>query len=1396
MSASKKITKKFFLLAAVSAIIMMAGAYTVFLYQKENIQKGQQRELKVIADYKANEIINWRNSYYRAADAITHDEKVIAFSENYSGTEKSKDKELTEFKKYLVELSERYRFSGIHVCSGTGNEILSSFEDGTQTDEMIHDICADGNSISAPFLSDFQKDAQGRIHLTLVVPVFRYSGVKKIPHLILFGRINPAEELYPVLSSWPYESRSSETTLTAVKGDLLVFLNTLRYKSNTALTLKLSLADSAYVSVKAYKAANRIVEGIDYRGEAVTGYLKRIPETDWALTVKTDASELTEPVLYSVAYISGFSLLFLGAIVSGISILFRTEKKRIYKTLYKQELEKNSLLRQYDYILQNSGDMIFLTNAQGMITEANQKALKEYGYKREEIIGQQEEVIHGTAECPSVQEVLSALQKKEGIVFETQHRKKNGEKFPVEISATMLKIDGEIFYQSIVRNISERKEHERKIRQLNRLYSMLSASNKAIVRKTNADELFSEITRVAVHLGKFKGIWIGSKTDEGAIRTIRESGFSNGCAPLKDILLIKKSEKFLKGFSGGNVYYCNDISGMDFLSEEESGHMKVHSFAAIQIATAGKNPVYVILISEKKKFFGEDDRILLEEMAEDLSFGLRFFDMEKSFRATEASFKTLVEESPVGIFILDSEGRMTYSNKIVNQITGLEDSGLENYSWMQILHPEDKKQIIQKWTDAICRRSEFNAEGMLNRPDGTVVYWRGKTTPIRSGDDIIGHAGILIDESDIITKQAEIGRLFLAVSQTTSSIMITDLKGNIEYVNPAFERMTGYSAEEVQGRNPSILQSGLTPRVTYTELFSRLTAGESWRGEFINKRKNGDIFYETASITPVRNKSGQTVSYLAIKDDVTTVRKYQKAIENQMKLFVNVLELLPVGVWILDANGKIISGNEAARKIWGGEKYVGLDQFAEYKGRWYKTGKEIQPDEWAAARAIRNRETSINEEIEIDCFDGTKKIIYNSSVPIINAQNELTGAIIVNEDITAIKRTEKELTEAKDRAEEMNRLKSSFLANMSHELRTPMIGVLGYSEIIYDGGFNEEVTEYGKLIHKSGKRLLDTLNLILDMSRLEAGKLDIKKETVDLVKITSEAVENFAGIAERNGLYINFEPEYHYLKIISDERLLNSIVNNLINNAVKYTHTGGVTVQISAIEKTEPGKKMIRISVEDTGIGIAPENHEMIFDEFRQVSEGTDRGYEGTGLGLSITRKFVEKLGGAISLKSEQGRGSVFHVFLPADVTDELKNEDARIVLADEEKIHTAARKRILLVENDELNATIIQKFLYGKYITDHVWDGESAIEKSREQQYEAVLMDINLGKGVDGLAAARGIRSGSLNNNTPVIAMTAYAMQHDRSYFLNGGCTHYMAKPFRQIELLQLLEEIFTGGA
>lgn len=496
-----------------------------------------------------------------------------------------------------------------------------------------------------------------------------------------------------------------------------------------------------------------------------------------------------------------------------------------------------------------------------------------------------------------------------------------------------------------------------------------------------------------------------------------------------------------------------------------------------------------------------------------------------------------------------------------------------------------------------------------------------------------------------------------AIEQSPVSVVITDSMGNIEYVNPHFCKVTGYSSAEAIGQNPRILKSGEKSQEEYKELWDTILSGKEWYGEFHNKRKNGELYWEKAVISPIVNQEGEITNFCAIKEDIT-------------------------------------------------EK---------------------------------------------------KKMI-------------------------------EELVTAKEKAEEMSRLKSHFLANMSHELRTPLIGILGFSEIMLEDLEEPALRQMAETINRSGTRLLDTLNLILDLSRVEAGRLEIKRETVDVTKIISGTVNLFSEAAARKGLYLRTDLSDESLIIKSDPKLLEQILNNLINNAIKFTREGGVTVTL------ESGPDRIRMSVADTGIGISPADQKIIWEEFRQASEGFSRNFEGTGLGLTLTKKFVEKLGGTVNLESELGKGSVFTVELPVHpenslLTQEVISEEKPIV---NNLVTTSAsmKTKILLVEDDPVAIDLVKAMLGPTYEIEVVIKGQEAIESAAQKIYDLILMDINLGKGINGLEVTKAIRKMPEYKTVPIIAVTAFAMVGDKEEFLAAGCSHYLSKPYTRKQLLSLIQE------
>lgn len=397
-------------------------------------------------------------------------------------------------------------------------------------------------------------------------------------------------------------------------------------------------------------------------------------------------------------------------------------------------------------------------------------------------------------------------------------------------------------------------------------------------------------------------------------------------------------------------------------------------------------------------------------------------------------------------------------------------------------------------------------------------------------------------------------------------------------------------------------------------------------------------------------------------------------------------------------------------------------------------------------------------------------------------------------DITERKKANELLIESKLKAEESERVKSNFLANMSHELRTPLNGILGFSEILQEETKDENTKEMAGVIHNSGIRLLDTLNMVLDLSRLEASKVNPQILPVNVCKILDESAILYRTVAEKKGLSLIYKCTCKTPSIINtDESLLHKVINNLINNAVKFTKKGEITIKFCKTVLDE--MDAVEIKVIDTGIGIPEEYLEVIFDDFRQVSEGLGRSFEGTGLGLTIVRDYIKLLKGKIEVESEPGIGSTFTVIVPSLKSNKkiLFNKDMKENF-NKHKLKEGEKINLLYVEDDEDSRLIVKTILKDICNIEYAGKGDEAILMAKEKNYLIILMDINLGRGIDGIETAKKIREISGYEDIPIVALTAFAMKGDREEFLAGGCTHYISKPFRKDDLRNLVLKIIES--
>jgi signal transduction histidine kinase/FixJ family two-component response regulator len=372
-----------------------------------------------------------------------------------------------------------------------------------------------------------------------------------------------------------------------------------------------------------------------------------------------------------------------------------------------------------------------------------------------------------------------------------------------------------------------------------------------------------------------------------------------------------------------------------------------------------------------------------------------------------------------------------------------------------------------------------------------------------------------------------------------------------------------------------------------------------------------------------------------------------------------------------------------------------------------------------------------------------------------------------------------------------NRTKSEFLANMSHEIRTPMNSVIGFSDVLAEEKLTEQQYEHVNLIRESGRHLMEIINDILDFSKVEAGKLDAELVECSLGSLLNSVEALMGPKATEKGLKFQIaEGKRLPSHIRTDPVRLRQCLINLVDNAIKFAEQGHVHVNVSMHDRD--GKDWIRFDVEDTGIGIAAEKQDAIFEAFMQADGGTTRRFGGTGLGLAITRKLTELLGGELTLSSEAGKGSIFTLAIPAgvDVTKQPimdRHEAAAQTTAKPDKPQPVKFSGRALVAEDSRTNQVLAKLLLEKMGFDVTiaQDGNEAVQKALSQRFDLILMDMQM-PNMNGLEATKALRSKSVT--TPIVALTAYAMKGDEKKCLAAGCDDYLAKPINHEQLLKTI--------
>ncbi|MDO8322535.1 MAG: PAS domain S-box protein [Phenylobacterium sp.] len=634
------------------------------------------------------------------------------------------------------------------------------------------------------------------------------------------------------------------------------------------------------------------------------------------------------------------------------------------------------------------------------------------------------------------------------------------------------------------------------------------------------------------------------------------------------------------------------------------------------------------------------------------------------------------------------------------------------------------------------------------------------------------------------------------------SSIATDAKGVIQIFNVGAERMLGYEAAEVINTiTPADISDPqeliARAQALSAELATHIAPGfealvfKASRGiediyELTYIRKDGSRFPAVVSVTALRDAAGAIIGYLLIGTDNTArklveeeQKKSDQSLRDQQFYTRSLIESNIDALMTTDPAGIITDVNKQMEALTGSTR-------DELIGAPFKDCFTDPDRAEAGIKRVLAQKSVTDYELTARARDGKQTVVSYNATTFYDRNRTLKGVFAAARDVTERKRVEVELQQAKAIAESASRTKSDFLASMSHEIRTPMNAIMGIADLLAKTPLTPEQDKYVQIFRRSGDNLLNLINDILDLSKVEASQLDLEQTGFSLSDHLEKVIEMVAPRAQEKGLTLVCEIAPNVANdLMGDPTRLRQVLLNLLGNAIKFTQGGEVSLKVEPdLDPAVP--TALRFTVTDSGIGIADSKLARVFERFTQADSSTTRRFGGSGLGLTISKRLVELMGGRIWVSSRVDVGSVFAFALPLEVWASANRPVSMPVGAG--PAAPLAPLQILMAEDSPDNCTIALAYLDDTpYRVDVAETGIIACEMFKAGRYDLVLMDRQM-PAMDGLTATRTIRAWEKANErppTPIIALTASALKGDRETCLAAGCTAYLTKPIKQDVLL-----------